>query len=204
MGGISGVGGEVRSLYLQARDAARARKQPMSTGHLLLAMLQSAGEPADLLTQHGVREGALLSALKVVGEEPGTAMDIALERANKLALALGENVPTALHLLLTLACDPRTAAHRCLERTGAAKNKEARPALTVLRRAHRHCAHPRQAHQARSYPAIVASRAAARTSRPRDRRRASPRSPSPPQRRARRPQMNRVDRRRRARPVRRR
>jgi len=119
MGGISGVGGEVRGLFLQARDAARARKQPMSTAHLLLAMLQSPGEPAELLTLHGVREGALLSALKVVGEEPGTAMDIALERANKLALALGENAPRAMHLLLTLACEPRTAAHHCLERTGA-------------------------------------------------------------------------------------
>ncbi len=114
----SSSGGEVRSLFVQAREAARARKQSLGTGHLLLALLQSAGEAGDVLSQQGVSEGALLSALKVVGEEAGTALDIAFERATKLAGTLGSDAPHPLHLLLTLAIDPRSAAHRCLEQSG--------------------------------------------------------------------------------------
>jgi ATP-dependent Clp protease ATP-binding subunit ClpC len=123
MVGISSIGGEVRSLHQQALEAARARKQDIHTGHLLLAMLQSDGEPAELLTAHDVREGALLSALKVVGEEHGTVMQIVLERATKLAHALGEKTPRALHLLLTFASEPRSAAHRCLSQTCASPSR---------------------------------------------------------------------------------
>lgn len=123
MVGISSVGGEVRSLILQAQEAARARKQKPNTAHLLLAMLQSDGEVAELLTAHNVGENALLSALKVVGEEPNTALDITFERAAKLALMLGESTPRALHLLFTFTSESRSAAHHCLEKTGASANR---------------------------------------------------------------------------------
>jgi ATP-dependent Clp protease ATP-binding subunit ClpC len=114
----SSVGGEMRGVFEQAREVARGRKQPLSTGHLLLVLLRTQSEAAEVLAQQGVQEGALLSALKVVGEEPGTAVNIAYERATKLATTLGEGTPGVLHLLLTLACEPRSAAHRCLEQCG--------------------------------------------------------------------------------------
>jgi ATP-dependent Clp protease ATP-binding subunit ClpC len=118
--GVTGaaMGNEVKSLLLLARDAARARKQPFSTAHVLIAMAQSGGECAELLGAYGVRERELLSAIKVVGEESEAQLDIVVERTMKLARLTGDRAPTSMHLLLVLASEPRTAAHRCLESIG--------------------------------------------------------------------------------------
>jgi ATP-dependent Clp protease ATP-binding subunit ClpC len=118
--GVTGaaMGSEVKSLLLTARDAARARKQPFSTAHVLVAMAQSGGEAAELLGAFGVRERELLSAIKVVGEESEAQLDIVVERTLKLARLTGARAPAALHVLLVLASEPRSAAHRCLESVG--------------------------------------------------------------------------------------
>ena len=118
--GVTGVG--LKGLLRQAQRAALKRSQRLSTGHVLLLMLQAGGESAGILGHHGVREPALLSALKVVEGEPASALDVALERASKLAAARGHAEAGTLHLLLAIARDPRTAGHRCLEQVGVGVN----------------------------------------------------------------------------------
>jgi ATP-dependent Clp protease ATP-binding subunit ClpC len=120
---IEGIGGELRGLLVNAQDAARSRRQELSTAHLLLAMLQTDGEVAGLLTKLGVRETELLGSLKSLHQEPNTALDISLERARKTAVGLGEKTPRGAHLLWALMRESRSAAHQCLNRSGTNAKK---------------------------------------------------------------------------------
>lgn len=120
---IDGIGGELRGLLVNAQDAARSRRQELSTAHLLVAMLQSGGEVSGFLTRIGVQESALLSALKGIGEEPNTALSISLERARKTAQGLGEKIPKGSHLLWALMKESRSAAHRCMTQSGTPARK---------------------------------------------------------------------------------
>jgi ATP-dependent Clp protease ATP-binding subunit ClpC len=111
------MGTAVKGVLAQARRAAQRRSQRPSTGYLLLVMVQGSGPASEILAAHGVRETDLLSALRVVDEEPRSAVELAVERAEKLARVLGEEV-SSLHLLAAIARDSRTAAYGCLERLG--------------------------------------------------------------------------------------
>ncbi|MEM9187666.1 MAG: ATP-dependent Clp protease ATP-binding subunit [Myxococcota bacterium] len=104
------------SVLARARRAAQRRSQRVSTGHVLLVMLQSGQAEARLLAAGGVREGDLLTAIKTLDDEPQSALEVAFERAHKLA---GKRAPTSAHLLLALVRDSRTVARRCLEELGA-------------------------------------------------------------------------------------
>ena len=121
----------LNGLLLMAKRAARRRNQRVSTAHALLVMLQSHDVAGLLMVRSGVREGALLSALKIVDEEPASALEVALERAQKRALADGgEAAP--LHLLGAIARDPRSAGYRCLDVVGAGANRVAEQAEAAI------------------------------------------------------------------------
>ena len=115
---MHGMGGELRALHELAREAARSRKQSLSTAHLLVAMLQLGRDAGCILVEEGIRESELLAALKTIAEERPGAVEMGMERASKSAQVHGEKVPRAIHLLLVLTKDPRSAAYECLERCG--------------------------------------------------------------------------------------
>ena len=110
-------------LIANARRTALRRKQRTSTAHALLVMLQQDPETSTLLTARGVREGELLSALKVVDPEPASAIEVACERAARLAATAGEPSARAIHLLAAIVREPRTAGHRCLESSGVSTSR---------------------------------------------------------------------------------
>lgn len=116
---MSAIGSGAKGLLAQAQRAAQRRAQRTSTGHLLLLMLQGDHPAGHVLANRGVRESDLLSALKVVDDEPASAVEVALERAHKLARLLHEPDADPMHVLLAVSRDPRTVAHRCLERIGS-------------------------------------------------------------------------------------
>ncbi|MBX3251927.1 MAG: ATP-dependent Clp protease ATP-binding subunit [Myxococcales bacterium] len=109
----------VKGIVAQAKRAAQRRGQRPSTAHLLLVMLQTGGDASELLGGHGIRESELLSALKVVDPEAQSTLDRVLERSAQLAQSYGHAEPGALHLLLAIARDTRTAGHRSLQQVGA-------------------------------------------------------------------------------------
>ena len=117
--GLRGRGGGFSSalngLIGRARRAAQRRGQNMTTAHVLLVMAQADDATGHALAARGAREGDLLSALRVIADEPASASDVAVERAHKLA---GGREPQAAHLLLALLREPRSVAHRCLVETG--------------------------------------------------------------------------------------
>ncbi len=113
------VGGGVKGLVARAQREAQRRAQTPSTAYLLLVMLQAAGPMGKLLSQLGVRESDLLSAIRVVDLEPTSALERAVERAYRLAKATAATEVLPAHLLLAIARDSRSAAQRSLELIGA-------------------------------------------------------------------------------------
>ncbi|MEY4580598.1 MAG: hypothetical protein RL701_5301, partial [Pseudomonadota bacterium] len=93
----------------RARDLAQKKRQPLSTAHLLVALFQSDRETAEVCNRLGFSEQSLLGAVSAAHEEPASAVDLALERSQKLAVVAGDE-PTALHLLFSLVREPRSAA----------------------------------------------------------------------------------------------
>ena len=64
------VSGGVKGLVARAQREAQRRGHSPSTAYLLLVMLQSGGPMGRLLSGLGVKEGDLLSAIRVVDSEP--------------------------------------------------------------------------------------------------------------------------------------
>jgi ATP-dependent Clp protease ATP-binding subunit ClpC len=110
--------GTLGGLIANAKRSALRRKQKPSTAHALLVMLQQDPETSRVLATRGVRESDLISALMISNEEPTSAIEVAAERATRLAEHLGEPAPRALHLLAAIVREPRSAGFRCLEHTG--------------------------------------------------------------------------------------
>ena len=108
----------ISGLMAIAKRTAQRRQQRPTTAHAVLVMLQHDRETSHLLTGRGVREMDLISALKIANEEPLSAMEVAAERAARLAKKVGDGEPGALHLLAAIVREPRTAGYRCIERTG--------------------------------------------------------------------------------------
>ena len=117
------VGGGVKGLVARAQREAQRRAQSPSTAYLLLVMLQTAGPMGRLLSGLGVKESDLLSAIRVVDLEPTSALERAVERAYRLAKATGAAEVLPAHLLLAVARDSRSAAHRSLEVIGAGSRR---------------------------------------------------------------------------------
>ncbi|MEM7135437.1 MAG: ATP-dependent Clp protease ATP-binding subunit [Myxococcota bacterium] len=113
------VGGGVKGLVARAQREAQRRSESPSTGYLLLVMLRAGGPTGTLLSGLGVREGDLLSAVRVVDPEPSSALERAVERAYRIAKAMGDEQVLPAHLLFAIARDSRSAAHRALEHVGA-------------------------------------------------------------------------------------
>jgi ATP-dependent Clp protease ATP-binding subunit ClpC len=117
------VGGGVKGLVARAQREAQRRAQTPSTAYLLLVMLQTGGPMGRLLSQLGVKESDLLSAIRVVDLEPTSALERAVERAYRLAKATGAAQVLPAHLLLAIARDSRSAGHRSLEVIGTGSRR---------------------------------------------------------------------------------
>lgn len=117
------VGGGVKGLVARAQREAQRRAQSPSTAYLLLVMLQTAGPMGKLLSQLGVKESDLLSAIRVVDLEPTSALERAVEQAYRLAKATGAAQVLPAHLLLAIARDSRSAGHRSLEVIGTGSRR---------------------------------------------------------------------------------
>src|SRR5262245_20086762 len=112
------VSGGMKALEARARHEAKLRGQPTSTAHLLLVLLRSGEGAARLLTESGIREADLLSALKAVDAEHSSTLKRVLERTSRVARELGAKEPEPAHALFVMTSDARTRAFQCLARIG--------------------------------------------------------------------------------------
>jgi ATP-dependent Clp protease ATP-binding subunit ClpC len=114
----SSMAPELTGTLTRARDLAQRRRQQLSTAHVLVALFQEDGQVAALCARLGLSEATLLGALNSGYEEHPNGIDLAVERAQKLAAADGANAPSPLHLLFSLIREPRSAASIGLQRAG--------------------------------------------------------------------------------------
>jgi ATP-dependent Clp protease ATP-binding subunit ClpC len=126
------VGGGVKGLVARAQREAQRRAHSPSTAYLLLVMLQSGGAMGRLLSQLGVKESDLLSAIRVVDAESTSALERAVERAYRLAKSTGAAQVLPAHLLLAIARDTRSAAHRSLDGIGVGSRRVQEAVQSVL------------------------------------------------------------------------
>ncbi len=138
------VSGGVKGLVARAQREAQRRSHSPSTAYLLLVMLQTGGPMGKLLSQLGVKEGDLLSAIRVVDSEPSSALERAVERAYRIAKAMDAPQVLPAHLLFAIARDTRSAAHRSLEEIGTGSRRVQEAVQSVLQ--------PREPRQARPMP----------------------------------------------------
>lgn len=113
------------------KELARLRGQSPSTAHLLAALYRCDSSVRLLCSQFGMRDVTLVAELVWV-EERETAIALALERAKKLAVAMGMHRMLPLHLLHVLAHARHSAANRVLFRLGVAPERLSQAALDRL------------------------------------------------------------------------
>jgi ATP-dependent Clp protease ATP-binding subunit ClpC len=148
------VGGGVKGLVARAQREAQRRAHSPSTAYLLLVMLQAGGAMGKLLSQLGVKESDLLSAIRVVDMEPTSALERAVESAYRLAKSTDASEVLPAHLLLAIARDTRSAGHRSLEVIGAGSRRVQEAVQSALQPQGAHSA-PSSTHirPAASFPA---------------------------------------------------
>ena len=103
----------LKGLMAVARRAALKRGQEPTTLHLLAALVRHDAGVRTLLEQHGIREADVVGAA-VDHDEPSHSLDLAYERALRVAQELQQAPAAAPHLLLALSREPRCAAYRTL------------------------------------------------------------------------------------------
>lgn len=117
----------------RAGRIAQKRGQKLSTTHVMLSLLQADPDVGPLLIRKGVTALALHETLlTVVDEEPLSAVEVAVERASKLATSMGEAQPLPMHLLIAIAREPRASGHLCLQRMGGVAQQLVQEAKSFL------------------------------------------------------------------------
>jgi ATP-dependent Clp protease ATP-binding subunit ClpC len=106
------LGGDVRALCAQAQRLAQRSNESPSTGHLLLAMLESRDDTARLLEAHGARQVPFYEARKGLEREASNVLDLTLSRAQRISVQSGAGQVRALHLLLAVLQNGRSEAVR--------------------------------------------------------------------------------------------
>src|SRR4051812_24884310 len=113
------LGADVRALLAQAQRAAqRLNQQATTTGHIVLAMLESREDTGRLLEAQGARAVSLYESLKDVEAEASNMVELALERARRLAAQSGSRKARPLHLLLATLQNARSEGARGLVAVG--------------------------------------------------------------------------------------
>jgi ATP-dependent Clp protease ATP-binding subunit ClpC len=109
---------ELSALRKLAEELAQSRKETATSAHLLAAVASKPGAASDLLTDRQLTVQGLLRAARSAAEDKSDPIARALDRARHVAVRMGAQEPAALHLLLALLSEPRSAARRALEQHG--------------------------------------------------------------------------------------
>jgi ATP-dependent Clp protease ATP-binding subunit ClpC len=114
---------ELVGLERQAEQLARGRKERVTSAHLLAAMAQSSCGAAALLESRRLAAEALLRAARSASDDEPLPLRAATQGARAVAERMRAPEPGALHLLISLLSDRRTAAYRVLDQCGVDVNR---------------------------------------------------------------------------------
>ena len=109
---------DVNAIHAAAQGIAEARREPMSSAHLLAAIASQHSPAADLLLQRNLDSDTLVRLGVGCAERGHDDVNSALRRSIAVARSIGSTEPKAVHLLLALLKDPQSAAYRVLRQSG--------------------------------------------------------------------------------------
>jgi ATP-dependent Clp protease ATP-binding subunit ClpC len=114
---------ELVGLERQAEQLARGRKERVTSAHLLAAMAKGSCAAAGLLESRRLAAEALLRAARSASDDEPLPLRAATQGARAVAERMRAPEPSALHLLISLLGDRRTAAYRVLDQCGVDVNR---------------------------------------------------------------------------------
>lgn len=132
----AGMSGWLADALSSAKELARRRGQMPSTAHLLVSLYRIDSHVLALCAQFGLRDVTLAAELIFVDERANT-LDVVVERAKKLAIAMGMHRLFPLHVLHVLAHERYCAANRVLQRLDVVPEQLSQAALDKLEGANR-------------------------------------------------------------------
>ncbi len=109
---------ELGSIERQAEELARGRKERVTSAHLLAAIAATSGGAAGLLKDRRLGAEDLLRAARASTDDDKEPLRVAIKGARQVAEHMRAPEPLALHLVISLLSDRRTAAYRALDQCG--------------------------------------------------------------------------------------
>lgn len=108
---------ELENVLGQARDIARQVDQPLSTGHILLALFTVSNGAAIFLEDRNISLDELLGLIKEVPGEAPNALERVRRRAQRIANGAGSEELNSLHVLAALVRENESQGHELLARS---------------------------------------------------------------------------------------
>ncbi|HET9930959.1 MAG TPA: ATP-dependent Clp protease ATP-binding subunit [Polyangiaceae bacterium] len=109
---------ELHALRQSAEELSRRGRETLTSAHLLAAIVKAGGPAADLLEERRFGLEETLRAARTTVDEVADPIRAALARAHDIAARMGFTQASAVHLLVALLNEPRSAARRALEQAG--------------------------------------------------------------------------------------
>lgn len=109
---------EVVALRKLAKQMADARRESLTTAHLLVAIASRTGPAADLLLDRRLDTETLMRLARASSENTHDPIGQAIRRATAVARSSGAMKPDAVHLLIALLKDQKSGAYRALLQSG--------------------------------------------------------------------------------------
>jgi ATP-dependent Clp protease ATP-binding subunit ClpC len=109
---------ELVGLEQQAEQLAQGRKERVTSAHLLAAIAALEGGASALLRDRGLGAESLLRAARSATDDDAQPLRRATQGARAVADRMRAPEPGALHLLISLLSDRRSAAYRALDQCG--------------------------------------------------------------------------------------
>jgi ATP-dependent Clp protease ATP-binding subunit ClpC len=114
---------ELARLERQAVDLARGRKERVTSAHLLAAIAAQEDGAGLLLRDRRLGPEDLLRAARAATDDEHDPLRQAAKGAREVADRMRAPAPLAVHLLISLLGDRRTAAYRALDQCGVDKRR---------------------------------------------------------------------------------
>ncbi len=109
---------EVVQLRKLAQDMAAARRESLTTAHLLVAIAARSGPACDLLTDRKLDVDTLSRLARASSDDVKDPIGKAMRAATDVAHSCGSREPGAIHLLMALLKERHSGALRALEQAG--------------------------------------------------------------------------------------
>ena len=122
---------ELVALRKLAEQLAGARKERVTSAHLIAAIASRESPAADLLAERALNGERLLRAARASTDDEADPLRRAVERAREIGARMGAPEPVGVHLLIALLSERKSAGHRALDQCGVDVNRLRVAAMNV-------------------------------------------------------------------------